>query len=131
MPSPNTDGKTKGDVNISDIGPRFGSTKLAIAIIRGTLTLAVIGVLVLVAARPAQGQTESVLYNFTGGSDGGDPQSSLTFDAAGNLYGTTHGGGWDMELCSSFRRMATEVGMRPCSTASLEGRTAAIQVTLM
>lgn len=37
--------------------------------------------------------TETVLYRFTGGSDGAIPQTGLTFDAAGNLYGTTiHGG---------------------------------------
>jgi len=49
--------------------------------------------LVLIAAPRAQAQTETVLYNFTGGSDGGNPQSRLTFDQAGNLYGTTYGGG--------------------------------------
>jgi uncharacterized repeat protein (TIGR03803 family) len=74
-------------------GPRFGSTKLAAAAIRGALTLAVLFALLLIAARPAHAQTETVLYNFTGGSDGGTPQSRLTFDAAGNLYGTTYGGG--------------------------------------
>lgn len=37
--------------------------------------------------------TETVIYNFTGGSDGGEPQGSLTFDSAGNLYGTTFYGG--------------------------------------
>ena len=36
---------------------------------------------------------ESVLYSFTGGSDGGDPQAGLIMDAAGNLYGTTSEGG--------------------------------------
>jgi uncharacterized repeat protein (TIGR03803 family) len=34
-----------------------------------------------------------VLYYFTGGSDGVAPQAPLTFDAAGNLYGTTSEGG--------------------------------------
>jgi len=48
---------------------------------------------VLFAVRPAQAQTETVLYNFSGGSDGGYPYSNLTFDSAGNLYGTTYGGG--------------------------------------
>jgi uncharacterized repeat protein (TIGR03803 family) len=36
--------------------------------------------------------TESVLYSFTGGSDGGLPTTTLLF-AKGNLYGTTSGGG--------------------------------------
>jgi uncharacterized repeat protein (TIGR03803 family) len=39
------------------------------------------------------GWTESVLYSFTGGTDGSDPISYLTFDSAGNLYGTTYFGG--------------------------------------
>lgn len=33
--------------------------------------------------------TERTLYNFTGGTDGGNPYSSLIFDSAGNLYGGT------------------------------------------
>ncbi len=35
---------------------------------------------------------DEVLHEFTGGNDGGWP-SGLAFDAAGNLYGTTWGGG--------------------------------------
>lgn len=37
--------------------------------------------------------TESVLYNFSGGSDGWDPQASLVFHNDGVLYGTTTNGG--------------------------------------
>ena len=37
--------------------------------------------------------TETVLYNFTNGADGGYPYATLAFDAAGNLYGTTLNGG--------------------------------------
>ena len=37
--------------------------------------------------------TETVLYSFAGGADGAGPQSDLNFDQAGNLYGTTTGGG--------------------------------------
>jgi uncharacterized repeat protein (TIGR03803 family) len=37
--------------------------------------------------------TEKVLYNFTGGSDGGGPNGSITFDTSGKAYGTTHFGG--------------------------------------
>jgi uncharacterized repeat protein (TIGR03803 family) len=36
---------------------------------------------------------ETVLYNFTGGSDGDGPTSVLILDSQGNLYGTTEGGG--------------------------------------
>jgi uncharacterized repeat protein (TIGR03803 family) len=37
--------------------------------------------------------TRKILYQFTGGSDGGWPNSDLIFDTAGNLYGTTSAGG--------------------------------------
>jgi uncharacterized repeat protein (TIGR03803 family) len=37
--------------------------------------------------------TEKVLYRFGGEHDGLNPLSSLILDAAGNLYGTTYGGG--------------------------------------
>jgi uncharacterized repeat protein (TIGR03803 family) len=37
--------------------------------------------------------TESVLYSFTAGADGGLPSASLIFDGEGNLYGTTKMGG--------------------------------------
>ncbi len=44
-------------------------------------------------------QTE--LYSFTGGSDGGVPGfGSLTFDAAGSIYGTTASGG--LQDCNGF-----------------------------
>jgi uncharacterized repeat protein (TIGR03803 family) len=39
------------------------------------------------------GWTETVLYNFGSGSDGERPVGNLAFDAAGNLYGVTEGGG--------------------------------------
>ncbi len=38
--------------------------------------------------------TETVLYSFTGGADGGDPEyGDLAFDKAGNIYGTAYLGG--------------------------------------
>src|ERR1022692_4599064 len=36
---------------------------------------------------------ETVLYNFTGGTDGGNPSGGVIRDSAGNLYGTTQIGG--------------------------------------
>jgi uncharacterized repeat protein (TIGR03803 family) len=42
--------------------------------------------------------TENVLYSFTGGSDGREP-TSIIFDVAGNIYGTTNVGG-DLSSCN-------------------------------
>jgi hypothetical protein len=36
---------------------------------------------------------EKTIYSFQGGTDGAHPSGNLVFDAAGNLYGTTLGGG--------------------------------------
>jgi uncharacterized repeat protein (TIGR03803 family) len=47
------------------------------------------------------GWIQSVLYSFTGDSDGSDPYSRLTFDATGSLYGTTLQGGNVGSACSS------------------------------
>jgi len=93
MHLPTTNSGTKGHLNISNVGPRFGATKLAAVIIRCALILALLSALLLIATLPAQAQTETVLCNFTGGSDGGELKSSLIFDGAGNLYGTTYEGG--------------------------------------
>jgi len=43
--------------------------------------------------RLAQAQTLSVLYAFTGGTDGAGPRAGLVRDAKGNLHGTTYYGG--------------------------------------
>ena len=102
-----TNSRTKYRLNISNVGPRFSSTKLAagaphirafcecagVCAIRCILILAVISAALLIAARPAQAQTETVLYNFTGGSDGSHPDTGLTSDGAGNFYGATELGG--------------------------------------
>jgi len=51
---------------------------------------------VFVLSPPSQsggGWTETILYEFQGGSDGYQPMGGLVFDPAGNLYGTTSLGG--------------------------------------
>ncbi len=53
----------------------------------------VAGLLAGTAVARAQSYTESVLFSFGGKVDGGNPQSVLIMDAAGNLYGTTAAGG--------------------------------------
>jgi len=42
--------------------------------------------------------SETVLYRFTGGADGEPIYGDLTFDAAGNIYGTASGGGGGCSL---------------------------------
>jgi uncharacterized repeat protein (TIGR03803 family) len=41
----------------------------------------------------SKGWIHTVLYSFTGGSDGGEPYKGVTLDTHGNLYGTTVTGG--------------------------------------
>ncbi len=48
---------------------------------------------ILTAGSSVAAQTGTVLYAFTGGSDGGQPFARLTADGAGNFYGTTAVGG--------------------------------------
>jgi uncharacterized repeat protein (TIGR03803 family) len=43
--------------------------------------------------RSGSSWTESVLYPFTGGNDGGNPFSGVIFDGSGNLYGSAYEGG--------------------------------------
>jgi|SRR5580698_1150456 hypothetical protein len=51
-----------------------------------------------------EGETwsETVLYNFQGGSDGNLPIGQLAFDPAGNLYGVTEFGGGQGTTCDFF-----------------------------
>ena len=51
------------------------------------------GVVFRLSPSSAGGWTETVLYTFAGGSDGGAPSGGLIFDSNGNLYGTTTVGG--------------------------------------
>jgi uncharacterized repeat protein (TIGR03803 family) len=53
------------------------------------LTLAVLMMPALLVTQTANAQTYSVLYAFTGGTDGANPNGALIQDVAGNLYGTT------------------------------------------
>jgi uncharacterized repeat protein (TIGR03803 family) len=55
------------------------------------LALTMLSTLLLIAARPAQAQSETVIFSFNA-NDGSYPQSSLIFDTSGNLYGAASDG---------------------------------------
>ena len=66
---------------------------LSVGVATVTLALAIGFVLAVVASQAAQAQTFNVLYTFTGGIDGRNPEGGVTIDKAGNLYGTAEMGG--------------------------------------
>jgi len=57
------------------------------------LALRIVLMAAVFATQPAQAQNYTVLYSFTGGADGRNPEAGLVMDTKGNLYGTTSGGG--------------------------------------
>jgi uncharacterized repeat protein (TIGR03803 family) len=63
------------------------------------LALAVLAI-AIAASQSAHAQTLTVLYSFTGAADGGYPESGVTVDSAGNVYGTTEEGGSGNFNCS-------------------------------
>jgi uncharacterized repeat protein (TIGR03803 family) len=69
-----------GDLTFDQAGNIYGTTAGGGTYYRG----------VVFKLTPSTGSwTETVLWNFTGGSDGGIPENGVIFDSAGNLYGTT------------------------------------------
>jgi hypothetical protein len=55
--------------------------------------LALVGLIPVFSSGASPANIEKVIHSFEGGNDGEIPCSDLTLDAAGNLYGTTAGGG--------------------------------------
>ncbi len=61
----------------------------------------------------------TVLYNFTGGADGGNPQGGVVLTPAGNLIGTTQRGG---KYGERRNVLAHRRAMTPASAAREESR---------
>jgi uncharacterized repeat protein (TIGR03803 family) len=68
-------------LQLDSAGNLYGTTQYGGAFNRGTVF------------KLDQSGSETVLYSFTGGTDGAYPQSQLIWDGASNLYGTTTEGG--------------------------------------
>ena len=84
----------------SIFGMNWNSASTTLALMITLLILIFVTLFIMLSAQPAQGQTYQVIYNFTGGVDGAGPDAGLTMDNAGNLYGTTGGGGYTGGSCS-------------------------------
>jgi uncharacterized repeat protein (TIGR03803 family) len=66
----------------------------SLALTRIVFSTLLIALTSFIGVQSATAQTESVIYNFKGGtSDGSVPYSGLLMDSSGNFYGTTTAGG--------------------------------------
>lgn len=85
--------------------------------------------------------TETILYSFTGGADGANPDGGVIFDRRGNLYGTTYNGGgesfpsgvvfelsppapgataWTETVLFDFGSSPTAVGLNPKGSLAMD-----------
>jgi hypothetical protein len=53
---------------------------------------------------------ETILYNFTRGSDGGDPQGGVIFDQNGNMYGSNVNGGGGNDMGVVYKMTPSQGG---------------------
>lgn len=90
--------------NLSEIASAILSNRLQ----RAAWALVVICGLAMIAVPAANAQTFSVLYSFAGGAGGGNPETGLTLDHGGNLYGTTEGHLYDADDRDGVRHGSTE-----------------------
>jgi uncharacterized repeat protein (TIGR03803 family) len=85
-----TDGEfPTGGVIFDAAGNLYGATSMGGAAPDG------VGTVFELSPNPGGTWTETVLYSFRGSQDGSNPDSPITFDKAGNLYGETETGGSD------------------------------------
>jgi len=124
-----------GDLIADSKGDLYGTTYAGGTFNQGT---------VFELIRPATangGWRETILYNFTGVADGGNPLGGVVFDAKGNLFGTTYNGGagsfsggvvyelsppaaggqsWTDTTLFDFSTSNTAVGLNPQGTLAMD-----------
>lgn len=86
---------------------------LPASIRRTMLALATFCALTTIAMRPTYAQTFTVLHDFTGHGDGGNPEAALTIDSGGNIYGTTSIGGVGYGLVYELRHRGSGWALTP------------------
>jgi uncharacterized repeat protein (TIGR03803 family) len=87
-----------GALTLDSLGNLYGATVYGGSYNAGT---------VYKIANGADGWSESILYNFTGGFNGGAPEAGVIFDHLGNLYGTSYYNGGD-EVGNVFKLTPTK-----------------------
>jgi uncharacterized repeat protein (TIGR03803 family) len=93
--------------------------RAASAVLALTITL----VLGVVTTHAVQAQTFTVLYNFTGGTDGANPYGNLVRDKRGNLYGTAdNGGSSDYGVVFKVDTSGTETVLHSFTGGTTDGR---------
>ena len=75
----------QGDLILDSAGILYGTTQFGGSHAFGTVFK--------LTPVPGGTWTETVIFNFSDGTDGGQPQAGVIMDSAGNLYGTTTAGG--------------------------------------
>jgi uncharacterized repeat protein (TIGR03803 family) len=86
---PDGAGPGGGDIMFDSAGDIYGTTISGGTGVCGTYGCGTVYKL----TRSGGNWTESILYSFTGGSDGFSPWGGLVFDKAGNIYATSTSGG--------------------------------------
>ena len=97
-----TDGAQPSGVTLGPDGALYGTTAIGGIVGCGTQGCGTVYRLVPAATTCRSSScpwTETVLYRFSGGTDGMIPGGAPVFDQQGNLFGTTLGGGMSGNLC--------------------------------
>lgn len=140
--TPNGDGTWTENVLYNFIGPRDGANPYAPLVMDATGTVygtaqdgGIYGFGTVFKLALSNGVwTETTLYDFTGGTGGGNPNFGVVLDTAGNLYGTADTGGgnfagvvykltptagiWNYETVHTFS--GGKDGGNPVSTVTLD-----------
>jgi uncharacterized repeat protein (TIGR03803 family) len=95
-----------GDGNLYGTASRGGNAKDCAGSVPGC------GVVFELAPSGSGKWHESVLHAFKGGRDGLEPSGNLVFDSAGNIYGTTYGGGTGT-VCTAIPGCGTVFQLSP------------------